>query len=246
VRLRSPLPLITLALVLAVALLSLARQHGLLQFLELAAYDLMVATLDTEADAQPIVTLVVITETDVQTLGNWPLTDAQLGDALAPLMGDMSAWEVVLGLIAEVMRGIAESIDQIAAAAEWAAPKIEQLATILEQLKTIIDEIGTGGALKAIGQEIVGTNVEKHAAAWGVNAGGRTRQFGGPVAAHQTYLVGERGPELFVPGQSGQVVAGGQVTVDVPIVLQLDGEVIARALGRRAARFATTGAAARL
>lgn len=34
-----------------------------------------------------------------------------------------------------------------------------------------------------------------------------TRAGGGPVSAGNAYLVGERGPELFVPGSSGMVAA---------------------------------------
>jgi hypothetical protein len=56
---------------------------------------------------------------------------------------------------------------------------------------------------------------------------------GGPVSAGSPYIVGERGPELFVPGQSGSIVAngalrgpsgGGGPTV---IQLMLDGRKIA-------------------
>lgn len=43
------------------------------------------------------------------------------------------------------------------------------------------------------------------------------RAHGGPVSGGQPYLVGEQGPELFVPSQSGSIVAsgggGGSVTV---------------------------------
>ncbi len=35
------------------------------------------------------------------------------------------------------------------------------------------------------------------------------RATGGPVAPGRGYLVGERGPELFVPASAGQVVPGG-------------------------------------
>ena len=45
----------------------------------------------------------------------------------------------------------------------------------------------------------------------------KPRANGGPVTAGQPYLVGERGPELFVPSSNGGVVAndnmGGGVTV---------------------------------
>jgi len=38
---------------------------------------------------------------------------------------------------------------------------------------------------------------------------GGTRALGGPVASGMAYLVGERGPELFMPRQSGQIVPNG-------------------------------------
>ena len=37
------------------------------------------------------------------------------------------------------------------------------------------------------------------------------RQFGGPVASGRPYIVGEAGPELFVPSQAGTVVANNRV-----------------------------------
>lgn len=94
-RLRSPVLIVAPALVVLIALLSLGRQHGLFQFFELAAYDLTVATLSTRAATPPTVTLVVVTEADVQSLGNWPLTDEQLRDVLARLLALSPA---VLGL----------------------------------------------------------------------------------------------------------------------------------------------------
>ena len=49
------------------------------------------------------------------------------------------------------------------------------------------------------------------------------RAKGGPVSSGQTYMVGERGPELFVPGRSGTIVpndqmgGGGEVNVVVNV-----------------------------
>jgi phage-related minor tail protein len=37
------------------------------------------------------------------------------------------------------------------------------------------------------------------------------RANGGPVMSNKPYLVGERGPELFVPGGSGNIVPNGQM-----------------------------------
>jgi phage-related minor tail protein len=60
---------------------------------------------------------------------------------------------------------------------------------------------------------------------------------GGPVASGYTYLVGERGPELFVPGASGAIVpneglgtvltgsAGGWTSDQVRMVITLLGQI---------------------
>jgi hypothetical protein len=43
------------------------------------------------------------------------------------------------------------------------------------------------------------------------------RSHGGPVSAGRSYVVGERGPELFVPSQAGRVEPGWQGTRDVRV-----------------------------
>jgi hypothetical protein len=59
--------------------------------------------------------------------------------------------------------------------------------------------------------------------------GGLTRrEHGGSVRAGEPYIVGERRPELFVPGQSGTIVpqvptGGGEVAVDVRVHVDQDG-----------------------
>ena len=58
---------------------------------------------------------------------------------------------------------------------------------------------------------------------------GGARARGGPVAAGVSYRVGERGPEIFTPGASGSIAAGGGGgTIVVPVYL--DGREIARAI----------------
>lgn len=54
------------------------------------------------------------------------------------------------------------------------------------------------------------------------------RASGGPVSAGSPYMVGERGPELFVPERSGTIVpngAGGNVTVNIHV----DGSILSTA-----------------
>ncbi len=59
----------------------------------------------------------------------------------------------------------------------------------------------------------------------GLIGGAPGRATGGPVGPARPYLVGERGPELFVPTSSGQVVAmpGGAREVRVAITINAGG-----------------------
>jgi phage-related minor tail protein len=62
------------------------------------------------------------------------------------------------------------------------------------------------------------------AALSGLFGGAPGRATGGPVSPARPYLVGERGPELFVPTTSGSVVAaGGSGTRDVRVSITVQG-----------------------
>lgn len=65
------------------------------------------------------------------------------------------------------------------------------------------------------------------------NVFGGGRAAGGPVTGGTTYLVGEKGPELFTPGSSGNIVpnnrlSGGGSTINITVNGALDAEGTAR------------------
>ena len=62
------------------------RNIGWLEPLELAAYDGLVRLSISEPVSQPRVTLVTINESEIQSMGHWPLTDADLTGMLSVLM----------------------------------------------------------------------------------------------------------------------------------------------------------------
>jgi phage-related minor tail protein len=70
-------------------------------------------------------------------------------------------------------------------------------ATVRSGLSALIGG-GSGGGLVSLGSAVIG-------ALTGVPG----RATGGPVSPGRAYVVGERGPELFVPTSSGSVAAGG-------------------------------------
>jgi hypothetical protein len=62
---------------------------------------------------------------------------------------------------------------------------------------------------------------------------GGTRAAGGPVSAGKTYLVGERGPEMFTPSSSGSIIpnhmlGGGGGGISITVNGALDPEGVAR------------------
>jgi len=70
---------------------------------------------------------------------------------------------------------------------------------------------GQGGGLVNLGTAVIG-------ALTGVPA----RATGGPVSPGRAYLVGERGPELFVPTASGSVIAGGAGVREVRVSIAVN------------------------
>ena len=91
---------------------------------------------------------------------------------------------------------------------------------------------GQGGGLLALGLSALGS----------IFGGAPGRATGGPVSPGRAYMVGERGPELFVPTSSGAVVAPSQSGVrDVRISIAVNApagaapEVLARS-SRQVAR----------
>lgn len=86
-------------------------------------------------------------------------------------------------------------------------------------------------------------------AAFGKAVGLPGRATGGPVSPDRPYLVGERGPELFVPTASGRVVAANGGGRDVRVAITVNGgndgaQALARSSRQvaRAVRAAIDGA----
>src|SRR5690606_27733362 len=75
---------------------------------------------------------------------------------------------------------------------------------LLERFMNMISNMGGGGA-----SNIVGNFLD--------SIFGGARASGGPVVPGKAYLVGERGPELLVPGMAGTVIPNHRLTPQVTV-----------------------------
>lgn len=103
-------------------------------------------------------------------------------------------------------------------------------AAISSGIGTLFGGGKSGGGLLSVGTTLL-------TAALGLPG----RATGGPVSPGTAYLVGERGPELFVPTSSGRVETGGQGgrrDVKVAITLNAPAGSAPEALGRSSRQVA--------
>jgi hypothetical protein len=131
------------------------------------------------------------------------------GDGNGPLA-------IALGAIGGLFGGLGDIIGFFVGLVRGAIEVVQTLINLANSLPFV------GGFLPAQGTR---TNRE------------RRRALGGPVTGGQQYMVGERGPELFVPNQSGSIVPnnalGGQINVTVQAGAFLGSSDDAREFARR-------------
>lgn len=116
----------------------------------------------------------------------------------------------------------------ISSAVDWINKKIQALMSPLSSIAS---------GLKAVGSS-VGSKVNSAISAVSNYVSG-ARANGGPVSGGSTYLVGERGPELFTPMSSGNIIPnggmGGSVVINMSgtfldrnVAVQIGDEIINR------------------
>ena len=130
----------------------------------------------------------------------------------------------------EAMRGELEGV--LGAGAERAALRLESglLRAVrsgklgFEELKgvalSVLDAIASA-ALKAGVQSVLSGGGLSGALA-GLVGGLPGRATGGPVSPGRAYVVGERGPEMFVPSTSGRVEVGGGGVREVRVAITVN------------------------
>lgn len=158
---------------------------------------------------EEIETLVVRVRADTQGLGRD--VEAMRADMEGPLAAgaERAGRRIEQGLLRAARTGKFgfEDLRRIAIGA------LDDIAA--SAIKTAIGSVGGGGGggLLNLGASLLGSAL-----------GLPGRATGGPVSPGRAYMVGERGPELFVPTASGQVMAhGGGSGRDVRVSIAVNG-----------------------
>jgi tape measure domain-containing protein len=198
---------------------------GQLAVIENLKKQIAAPTLGADLIRQQIGTLSdeILKLTDV---GNIAITAAAgIGDAFSTsfkgiISGSMTAKEALASFFTSVADMFLDMAAQIIA-------KMIQMAILNTIVGLLPGAGGAGGGFGAGGAGFGGSNAfGSFDAGGGLAFGGglnlMARANGGPVSSGQTYMVGERGPELFVPGRSGTIVAndkmgGGSTNVVVNV-----------------------------
>jgi hypothetical protein len=116
--------------------------------------------------------------------------------------------------------------DVLGKAFQFVASVISTVIGLFANLVNVINKaVSAIRAVASVGSSIGG-------AIGGALGFGGGRAMGGPVSSGTAYVVGEKGPELFVPGRSGTIVPNGVggrgATINLTVNGAIDSESTAR------------------
>jgi tape measure domain-containing protein len=102
--------------------------------------------------------------------------------------------------------------DAVGDAVDWILAKLDPLISAIGTVKGVVSSVGSvvGSAVSSV------ASVFKPKPVYGPI---QYRASGGPVSAGQPYMVGEQGPELFLPRSSGSIVPNHSLQGSRPIVM---------------------------
>lgn len=94
------------------------------------------------------------------------------------------------------------------------------LASFADTLRQMVAQMAASKIFDWLGTALAGSGNAFVAGIGNFIAGARAS--GGPVSGGSAYLVGERGPELFVPGSSGQIIPNGMGGITMNQDIRID------------------------
>lgn len=110
----------------------------------------------------------------------------------------LSAWQITIDSIKALVQWVADNAGTLLSSIHIAIP--QSLKDFASTVSGIVDGLGK---INGNTELIPGSGISVN------NIGGLFRASGGPVSSGQPYIVGEEGPEWFVPSQNGTVLPNG-------------------------------------
>ena len=148
----------------------------------------------------------------------------ELDRQLSEIVGTIESGPEKIGTFAEAMKKLSEQMKDTQLQLQNVATR--GLQTLEDNLVDVVIQAKTAkeafrDMARSILADLVRMQIQQAiiapiaAALPGFTAPGRA--MGGPVTAGRPYLVGERGPEIFVPGRTGGIVPNGQMGGSVTV-----------------------------
>jgi hypothetical protein len=204
---------------------------------------------EAESKASDEITKLQAAEHDFILRSTLSSTDYQIAKVNEAAAAKIKAYSGVPALFAEYSRLImADAAREAAAISKSATDALDVVAKKGMDTLALLDLVGRQ-VQKGLAVDVVG-----NAAAVGGSGVGMqapiyvappifARAAGGPVSSGQPYLVGEQGPELFVPTASGGIVPNGRSGVTQNIVIHVNGTAadVARQVSDEIMRAAMRG-----
>lgn len=157
-----------------------------------------------------------------QTVANKVQANRDKLEPFFSLMGDIASFaaKTLAPVIGTILGGALKTLGTILGGI------IDAFATLVGWITGAVD--GIKGLAKAIGDSPIAGAIGN--ALGGLFGGGRAA--GGPVSSGTTYLVGERGPELFTPNRGGSIIPNGAGSITINVSGALDPVAVASQIQR--------------
>lgn len=163
---------------------------------------------------QAIANIGIQTEASVAQFRNLKKEGSEFATAFAAAFESRGMQALLDGDIHDAMRGFLDDIVELIF-------RLTVLKPLTEQIEGFLEGIGTGssGGGNSLAQQPSGGGVI------GSILGGifGRRQSGGPVSKNRPYVIGEAGPEVFVPNVAGRIVTASRrqgAAASAPIVIE--------------------------
>lgn len=177
----------------------------------------------------------------VKSLSQWIQDNQAVINVLVTIMSGI--FQATLWTITTLFQGLGLFIEQVSVmtsdmgsifSSVWSSVKsnvVPIMETIISVVQRIVDVVGR--AISAL-QTLSGMKGTRSSANLGSFAGPRAE--GGPVFPNKTFLVGEKGPELFTPSSTGTIIPNNQLdrnsgqTINITINGDVSGDEMAERL----------------